>query len=674
MNRITATLVALFLVCLAPAASAYTNWYVDVNNGSDANAGTSKVAPFKTITHALNVAGGVDSIYVARGTYDKAHGEIFPLKMQGGLWLIGSDGALATTISAGGSARVIECLACGVGTIVRGFTIANGFSTSGAGVYSEGDVWLDADIIRDNIAKGADGVSGAPNGVSSNAGGAYISATNGKVTSCLFLENTVYGGNGYLSGSGGQVYSAALSMTAGVIANNTFVGNSAYGGNGGSGAKSGGNGGDCNFSTFWINNGVIQNNLVANNLCSGGAGGSGLFGNGSSGKTTSYATFAANSPTTGGSNVLWNNQPAAGAQAPNLSPTFFTISDPQLLGNWRVPPANAAARSGITNANTPVKDLVGAIRSTVPTVGAYETVVPFDFDGDRRSDLLWRSTVTGENRIYYPGGNGFTFQDVQLDTTLSDQNWKCVGRGDFDGDGRADILWRNVSTGQTRIYIMHGSAKQADVIINSIDPLWKVVAVTDLDGDGKADIVLRHPNTGQNWVYLMNGTSIRLSTPLDVVADPNMQVAGSGDFDGDGNGDLLWRNVSTGATSIYFMKGAVKQSVVSLPSVDPMVWKVEGVADYDGNGKVDIFWRNQVNGDNVVWVMDGANVTLQGTINNEPDQGWQAAVSGDFNRDGKADLFWRHNTAGVNWLYLMNGAQVTSNGMFNTVGLEWNVF
>ena len=60
MKRWNVTLVALLLVCLAQSASAYTNWYVDSNAGSDAGAGT-KASPFKTITHALLVAGGIDS-------------------------------------------------------------------------------------------------------------------------------------------------------------------------------------------------------------------------------------------------------------------------------------------------------------------------------------------------------------------------------------------------------------------------------------------------------------------------------------------------------------------------------------------------------------------------------------------------------------------------------------
>ena len=37
-------------------------------------------------------------------------------------------------------------------------------------------------------------------------------------------------------------------------------------------------------------------------------------------------------------------------------------------------------------------------------------------------------------------------------TTVADQNWKVAGTGDFNGDGKSDILWRNTSTGDNAIW------------------------------------------------------------------------------------------------------------------------------------------------------------------------------------------------------------------------------
>jgi hypothetical protein len=36
-------------------------------------------------------------------------------------------------------------------------------------------------------------------------------------------------------------------------------------------------------------------------------------------------------------------------------------------------------------------------------------------------------------------------------------DWQVQGLGDFNGDGRADILWRQASTGKTYVWLMDGA-------------------------------------------------------------------------------------------------------------------------------------------------------------------------------------------------------------------------
>ena len=81
--------------------------YVDALNGNDLSPGTDD-APFKTITHALSVAGPNKTIRVRPGTYNAALGEVFPLLLQPGQILIGDetnkgDGAAPTIIVGHGS-------------------------------------------------------------------------------------------------------------------------------------------------------------------------------------------------------------------------------------------------------------------------------------------------------------------------------------------------------------------------------------------------------------------------------------------------------------------------------------------------------------------------------------------------------------------------------------------
>jgi FG-GAP repeat protein len=42
--------------------------------------------------------------------------------------------------------------------------------------------------------------------------------------------------------------------------------------------------------------------------------------------------------------------------------------------------------------------------------------------------------------------------------TVADLNWHIVAVGDYDGDGKSDVLWRNASTGQNYLYPMDGTS------------------------------------------------------------------------------------------------------------------------------------------------------------------------------------------------------------------------
>src|SRR5437773_4943418 len=149
--------------------------------------------------------------------------------------------------------------------------------------------------------------------------------------------------------------------------------------------------------------------------------------------------------------------------------------------------------------------------------------------------------------------NGLTIASQGLVNVVDDQAWQVNGIGDFDGDGKADILWRNTSTGENYIWLMNGLSTASEGSVNFVDPAsgWEVQGIGDFDGDGKADLLWRNTSTGENYIYLMNGLTIASQGSINAVGDQAWQVKGIGDFDGDGRADILWRNAVTGENYIW---------------------------------------------------------------------------------------------------------------------------
>src|SRR5438093_580860 len=199
-------------------------------------------------------------------------------------------------------------------------------------------------------------------------------------------------------------------------------------------------------------------------------------------------------------------------------------------------------------------------------------------------------------------------------------------RADFDGDGRSDVLWRNSATGENYCYFMNGTAVRTQGFLRTVeDPTWTVAGISDFDGDGRADILWRNLSTGENYIWLMNGLSTASESSVNFV-DPasGWQVQGVGYFDVDGKADIRRSNSSTVTIHIDLMIGIAVPTQGFMSSVEDPDWQVNGIGDFDGDGKADILWRNSSTGENYIWRMNGLSTASQGSVNFvDPASGWQ---------------------------------------------------
>ncbi len=288
-----------------------------------------------------------------------------------------------------------------------------------------------------------------------------------------------------------------------------------------------------------------------------------------------------------------------------------------------------------------------------------------DFSGDGRSDILWRNAGTGEVWEYQM--NGTTVTDSALVATLG-PSWQIDAVGDFNGDERCDILWRNRDTGEVWEYQLNGATVINAAPVATVGLEWRVEGTADFNSDGRADILWRNAITGQVWQYQMNGTTISNSALVATVV-LEWQIAGIGDFNADGRGDILWRNMRTGEVREYQLNGAtvVNNASVAMVGLD---WQIAGIGDFNGDSRSDILWRNINTGQVWEYQLDGATIINSASVATV-GLDWQIAGVGDFNGDTRSDILWRNVNTGQVWEYQLNGTTITHSGAVAVLGLDW---
>lgn len=273
---------------------------------------------------------------------------------------------------------------------------------------------------------------------------------------------------------------------------------------------------------------------------------------------------------------------------------------------------------------------------------SYSVAAISDFSGDGKADVLWRNTA-GSLIEWLMNGSVITqssYVTAGGTPVNPDPSWSFLGAGDFNGDGMSDMLWRNAS-GEIAEWQMNGTVIGGSGDLNAgggavfLGTAWSVAGIGDFNGDGKSDIIWRNAS-GEVAEWQMNGSTIIGSNDLNaggVATAPaaNWSVAGVGDFNADGNADLLWRDSSSGALVEWLMNGS---SVIGSGSVtsggtpvnpDPS-WHVVEIGDFNGDARADILWRND-SGALGEWFMKGTAIVGTATPSSggtavAPDGSW----------------------------------------------------
>ena len=263
-----------------------------------------------------------------------------------------------------------------------------------------------------------------------------------------------------------------------------------------------------------------------------------------------------------------------------------------------------------------------------------------DFNGDGKSDILWHNAATGASTIWTSGDSA---TQVAL-TRITDTSWTIAGVGDFNGDGKSDVLWRHVLTGKNVVW-RSGDYGQSTGLTGVNDLNWEIAGIGDFDGNGKDDILWRHTYSGRNAVWEGGYYSNRRS--LTSVTDTDWKVSGVGDFDGNGKADILWRHAADGRNVIW--RNADYSSAQAVSALTDLGWQVAGLGDFDNDGRADILWRNAFDGRSSIWhAADSGNTR---PLTRVTKLSWKVAGIGDYAGDGRSDVLWRNSSTGNNTIW-----------------------
>jgi len=217
--------------------------------------------------------------------------------------------------------------------------------------------------------------------------------------------------------------------------------------------------------------------------------------------------------------------------------------------------AFAPAASAAPAAKAPTVKLADRETHLVPTAGrgigtrSASGSRSGDFTTDLTPDILARNASNGQLKVYPHSGaysGTATFQPgVTINYGWAGMRW--IGQGDMTGDGRNDVVYIDPG-GVMRVAAHSGVWDGTNTLLSGavVGTGWNIndmVFTDDWDADGFDDVLARRAGTGDIYMYRnsgLGGLSSFQAPQLAVSGPADDVVLTMGDFTNDSNTDLLF--------------------------------------------------------------------------------------------------------------------------------------
>lgn len=356
---------------------------------------------------------------------------------------------------------------------------------------------------------------------------------------------------------------------------------------------------------------------------------------------------------------------------------------------------------------------LSTISGSDPYLWWSHTLVPGDFNGDGKTDLILRTSESIDGlpsfMLIANESEGFNSTDISnlygTDTEPTLWGHRALITGDYDGDGKTDIIMKSpVYNDDSYMLIANDNPSGGFYNIEDITTLcdvtrdyWgtRTLITADFNGDGNTDVIMQSTsNSGASYMLIADGLGgfkptidvSDLYSGMDLWASRELIT---GDYNGDGRTDIIMRSKRYYWPSYMLIANENpagefndKIDIYKLYDTSMELWgnRTLITGDYNGDGRTDIIMKSTSTSGATYMLI--ANNNPSGGFDNKKDisklygtkMDWWAIrelITGDFNGDGWTDILMR-SIAGDKPTYILQ-ADASDGFILKNVTEQWGM-